>query len=105
MSRSLACSRPMAVRRSLRRKSRRRKAAGVAATRGGGSANRASWSGQRARRRRNATGVWADQLRPQELHEEAELPSIRPSRGTHILLRSAELPLRGGAIVPAGGGR
>ena len=53
----------------------------------------------------NATGVWADQLRPQELHEEAELPSIRPSRGTHILLRSAELPLRGGAIVPAGGGR
>ena len=41
----------------------------------------------------------------QELHEEAELPSIRPSRGTHILLRTAELPLRGGAIVPAGGGR
>ncbi len=35
----------------------------------------------------NATGVWADQLRPQELHEEAELPSIRPSRGTHIMLR------------------
>ena len=32
----------------------------------------------------NATGVWADQLRPQELHEEAELPRIRPSRGTHI---------------------
>ncbi len=22
----------------------------------------------------NATGVWADQLRPQELHDEAELP-------------------------------
>ena len=53
----------------------------------------------------NATGVWADQLRPQELHEEAELPSIRPSRGTHILLRSTKLPLRGGAIVPAGSGR
>ena len=53
----------------------------------------------------NATGVWADQLRPQELHDEAELPQIRPSRGTHILLRNAELPLRGGAIVPAGGGR
>ncbi len=53
----------------------------------------------------NATGVWADQLRPQELHEEAELPSIRPSRGTHVLLRTEELPLRGGAIVPAGGGR
>ncbi len=53
----------------------------------------------------NATGVWADELRPQELHEEAELPRIRPSRGTHILLRTSELPLRGGAIVPAGGGR
>ena len=53
----------------------------------------------------NATGVWADQLRPQELHEEAELPRIRPSRGTHILLRASELPLKGGAIVPAGGGR
>jgi glycerol-3-phosphate dehydrogenase len=53
----------------------------------------------------NATGVWADELRPQELHEEAGLPRIRPSRGTHILLRHADLPLRGGAIVPAGSGR
>ncbi len=53
----------------------------------------------------NATGVWADQLRPQELHEEAELPRIRPSRGTHVLLRSTDLPLRSGAIVPAGHGR
>ena len=34
----------------------------------------------------NATGVWADELRPQELHDEAELPHIRPSRGTHITL-------------------
>jgi glycerol-3-phosphate dehydrogenase len=53
----------------------------------------------------NATGVWADQLRPQELHEEAELPRIRPSRGTHITIRHSDLPLVGGAIVPAGGGR
>ncbi len=53
----------------------------------------------------NATGVWADQLRPQELHQEAELPSIRPSRGTHVTLRHERLPLVGGAIVPAGGGR
>jgi len=53
----------------------------------------------------NATGVWADQLRPQELALEAELPSIRPSRGTHITLSSADLPLVGGAIVPAGSGR
>jgi glycerol-3-phosphate dehydrogenase len=53
----------------------------------------------------NATGVWADELRPQELHEEAELPRIRPSRGTHITLRHSDLPLVGGAIVPAGSGR
>ena len=53
----------------------------------------------------NATGVWADQLRPRELHEEAELPRIRPSRGTHVTLRHEDLPLIGGAIVPAGGGR
>ena len=53
----------------------------------------------------NATGVWADELRPQELHDEAELPRIRPSRGTHVTLRHADLPLIGGAIVPAGSGR
>ncbi len=53
----------------------------------------------------NATGVWADQLRPQELHEEAGLPRIRPSRGTHITLRNEDLPLVAGAIVPAGSGR
>lgn len=53
----------------------------------------------------NATGVWADELRPQELHDEAELPIIRPSRGTHITLRYEDLPLVAGAIVPAGGGR
>jgi glycerol-3-phosphate dehydrogenase len=53
----------------------------------------------------NATGVWADQLRPGELHDEAELPRIRPSRGTHITLGHDTLPLVGGAIVPAGGGR
>lgn len=53
----------------------------------------------------NATGVWADELRPHELHDEAELPRIRPSRGTHITLRQEDLPLLGGAIVPAGGGR
>ena len=53
----------------------------------------------------NATGVWADELRPQELHDEAELPRIRPSRGTHITLRHADLPLTAGAIVPAGEGR
>jgi glycerol-3-phosphate dehydrogenase len=53
----------------------------------------------------NATGVWADELRPRELHDEAELPRIRPSRGTHITLNHKDLPLVGGAIVPAGAGR
>ncbi|MCP9490757.1 MAG: glycerol-3-phosphate dehydrogenase/oxidase [Solirubrobacteraceae bacterium MAG38_C4-C5] len=53
----------------------------------------------------NATGVWADRLRPHELHDEAEVPRIRPSRGTHITVRHDDLPLVGGAIVPAGGGR
>jgi glycerol-3-phosphate dehydrogenase len=53
----------------------------------------------------NATGVWADELRPQELHDEAELPRIRPSRGTHLTIRHEDLPLVGGAIVPAGSGR
>jgi glycerol-3-phosphate dehydrogenase len=53
----------------------------------------------------NATGVWADQLRPNELREEAELPRIRPSRGTHVTIHHQDLPLIGGAIVPAGGGR
>jgi glycerol-3-phosphate dehydrogenase len=53
----------------------------------------------------NATGVWADRLRPAELHDEAEVPVIRPSRGTHLLLPGAALPMVAGAIVPAGDGR
>jgi glycerol-3-phosphate dehydrogenase len=53
----------------------------------------------------NATGVWADELRPRELHDETELPQIRPSRGTHVTLRHEDLPLVAGAIVPAGSGR
>jgi len=53
----------------------------------------------------NATGVWADELRGRELHDEAELPQIRPSRGTHVTLRQEDLPLVAGAIVPAGSGR
>jgi glycerol-3-phosphate dehydrogenase len=53
----------------------------------------------------NATGVWADTIRPEELHDEAEVPKIRPSRGTHITLDRADLPIDVGIIVPAGGGR
>ena len=53
----------------------------------------------------NATGVWADKLRPGELRNEAEVPRIRPSRGTHILIDRDLLPLDAGVIVPAGEGR
>jgi glycerol-3-phosphate dehydrogenase len=53
----------------------------------------------------NATGVWADRLRPDELHDEAEVPVIRPSRGTHLVLPSERLPVGAGVIAPAGGGR
>ncbi|MBV9214120.1 MAG: FAD-dependent oxidoreductase, partial [Actinobacteria bacterium] len=40
----------------------------------------------------NATGVWADRIRPEELHDEAEVPRIRPSRGTHITLSADAVP-------------
>ena len=53
----------------------------------------------------NATGVWADRIRPEELHGEAEVPTIVPSRGTHVILAREDLPLSAGAIVPAGEGR
>ena len=53
----------------------------------------------------NATGVWADRIRPEELHSEAEVPTIAPSRGTHVTIAYDDLPLNAGAIVPAGEGR
>ena len=53
----------------------------------------------------NATGVWADRLRPHELHDEAEVPVIRPSRGTHLVIAGDALPMVAGAIAPAGGNR
>ncbi len=73
----------------------------------------------------NATGVWADRLTApstgaasnrrsidgsrDETNDESQLdgrvPIIRPSRGTHVILRHEDLPLIGGAIVPAGAGR
>lgn len=53
----------------------------------------------------NATGVWADRLRPEELHDEAEVPRISPSRGTHVTFRHEDIPLVSGAIVPVGDGR
>jgi glycerol-3-phosphate dehydrogenase len=53
----------------------------------------------------NATGVWADTISAEELHSEAEAPTIRPSRGTHVTVDPRRLPLHAGAIVPAGEGR
>jgi glycerol-3-phosphate dehydrogenase len=53
----------------------------------------------------NATGVWADQLRPDELYGHEEMPRIRPSRGTHVTMSREQLPVEVGVIVPAGSGR
>jgi glycerol-3-phosphate dehydrogenase len=53
----------------------------------------------------NATGVWADRLRPDEIYGEEEGPRIRPSRGTHVTLARESLDVQAGVIVPAGGGR
>jgi glycerol-3-phosphate dehydrogenase len=54
----------------------------------------------------NATGVFADQIRPEELLGEEDVPRIAPSRGTHLLIDGADLPMGEAAcIVPAGEGR
>jgi glycerol-3-phosphate dehydrogenase len=54
----------------------------------------------------NATGVFADGIRPEELLGEEDVPRIAPSRGTHLLLDGADLPMGSAAcIVPAGEGR
>jgi glycerol-3-phosphate dehydrogenase len=51
----------------------------------------------------NATGVWADRIRPEEIHAEEEVPRIAPSRGTHVTVSQDLLPLeRAACIVPAG---
>lgn len=52
----------------------------------------------------NATGVWADRLSG-GAEPGQRVPLISPSRGTHVILRHEDLPLVGGAIVPAGDGR
>jgi glycerol-3-phosphate dehydrogenase len=49
----------------------------------------------------NATGVWADRIRPDELLTEEEIPRIRPSRGTHVTLSTDDLEIGTAAcIVP-----
>jgi glycerol-3-phosphate dehydrogenase len=54
----------------------------------------------------NATGVWADRIRPYELLTEEEIPRIHPSRGTHVTISTEQLDIGTAAcIVPAGGER
>ncbi|MGE5283130.1 MAG: FAD-dependent oxidoreductase [Chloroflexota bacterium] len=54
----------------------------------------------------NATGVWADRIRPEEVVEEEDVPRIAPSRGTHLLIDREVLSTGEAAcIVPAGEGR
>ena len=51
----------------------------------------------------NATGVWADRIRPDEIHDEAEVPRIAPSRGTHVTVSKDKLEIGTAAcIIPAG---
>jgi glycerol-3-phosphate dehydrogenase len=53
----------------------------------------------------NATGVWADRVGAEDPDDAVEVPVIRPSRGSHVTLSADDLPMRAGAIVPAGAGR
>src|SRR5215216_2305413 len=51
----------------------------------------------------NATGVWADRIRPEEIEAEEDVPRISPSRGTHVTVSFDHLPLEEAAcVVPAG---
>jgi glycerol-3-phosphate dehydrogenase len=51
----------------------------------------------------NATGVWADRIRPDEIRDQAEIPRISPSRGTHITVSLDDLDIgRAACVVPAG---
>jgi glycerol-3-phosphate dehydrogenase len=54
----------------------------------------------------NATGVFADGIRPEEPLGEEDVPRIAPSRGTHLLIDGDDLPMgKAACIVPAGEGR
>ncbi len=54
----------------------------------------------------NATGVWADRIRPDEILTEEEIPRIAPSRGSHITVSTDDLDVGEAAfVVPAGEGR
>ena len=54
----------------------------------------------------NATGVWADRIRPGEIESDEGVPRIRPSRGTHLLLATESLDMgQAACVMPAGDGR
>ena len=54
----------------------------------------------------NATGVWADRIRPEEILTEEEIPRIAPSRGSHITLSTDALEIVDAAcVIPAGAER
>lgn len=54
----------------------------------------------------NATGVWADRIRPGEIEREEDVPKIAPSRGAHILFSAEDVDMgKAACIVPAGEGR
>jgi glycerol-3-phosphate dehydrogenase len=54
----------------------------------------------------NATGVFADRIRPEEVIDEEDVPRIKPSRGTHLLIDREDLSTGSAAcFVPAGEGR
>jgi glycerol-3-phosphate dehydrogenase len=54
----------------------------------------------------NATGVWADQIRPGEIEREEDIPKIAPSRGAHLLFSADDVDMgRAACFVPAGEGR
>jgi len=53
----------------------------------------------------NATGVWADQIRPEEIEAEEDVPRISPSRGTHITFSLDRAPMEAACIIPAGENR
>ncbi len=51
----------------------------------------------------NATGVWADQIRPDEILTEEEIPRIAPSRGAHIAIPTDLVDTGKSAfVIPAG---
>lgn len=54
----------------------------------------------------NATGVWADRIRPGEIEREEDIPRIAPSRGAHLLFRLEDFDMgHAAAVIPAGEGR